>query len=82
MDLPVVVGRNVKRLRVERQLAQDELAHRADVHVTYLSGVENGRRNATLHVIERLARALRVPETRLLERQPASSPKPERQHGS
>lgn len=39
------VGMNVKRLRRERDLSQEELAHLADLHQTYLSAVENA--NAT-----------------------------------
>lgn len=68
MDLREVVGRNVRRLRLERGLAQDELAHRAGVHVTYLSGIENGRRNITLQVLERLATCFQVSEADLVTR--------------
>jgi transcriptional regulator with XRE-family HTH domain len=68
MDLRAVVGRNIRRLREERGLQQDALAHEADVHVTYLSGIENGRRNITLVVLERIARSLGVPETDLVDR--------------
>lgn len=49
-------------------MPQEELAHLADIHVTYLSGVENGHRNMTLAVLERIARALRVSEGQLLRR--------------
>lgn len=41
-------------------MPQEDLAHRADIHVTYLSGIENGKRNPGLLVIGRLARALNV----------------------
>jgi transcriptional regulator with XRE-family HTH domain len=68
MDLRAVVGRNIKRLREERGLQQDALAHEADVHVTYLSGIENGRRNITLMVLERLAKSLGVSEADLVQR--------------
>ena len=68
MELRAVVGRNIKRLRVEKGLQQDALAHDAGLHVTYLSGIENGRRNMTLAVLERVARTLGVPETELVER--------------
>jgi transcriptional regulator with XRE-family HTH domain len=70
MDLRAVVGRNIRRLREERGLQQDALAHEADVHVTYLSGIENGRRNITLLVLERLARSLGVSEADLVDRRP------------
>lgn len=68
MDLRSVVGRNIKRLREQRGLPQDELAHLADIHVTYLSGVENGHRNITLNVLERIAQALGVDEAALVQR--------------
>lgn len=68
MELRAVVGRNVKRIREARGLPQDELAHLAEIHVTYLSGVENGRRNITLNVLERIARALEVSEIELVGR--------------
>lgn len=68
MELRAAVGRNVKRIREAQGLPQDELAHRAAIHVTYLSGVENGRRNITLNVLERIARGLEVVESDLVKR--------------
>ena len=68
MNFRQIVGRNVKRLREQKGLPQDELAHAADIHVTYLSGVENGHRNMTLNVLERLARSLGVTEEDLVRR--------------
>jgi transcriptional regulator with XRE-family HTH domain len=69
MDLRAVVGRNIRRLRKEKGLQQDALAHDAGVHPTYMSGIENGRRNMTLAVLERVARSLGVPESELVDRQ-------------
>lgn len=66
MDLPKVVGTNIKRLREQRNVAQDALAHDAGIHVTYLSGVENGRRNITLLVLQRIAESLGVPASVLV----------------
>lgn len=68
MDLRRVVGRNIKAAREARGLQQDALAHEAGIHVTYLSGVENGHRNMTLNVLERIASALGVSETELVNR--------------
>ena len=68
MDLRAVVGRNIRRLRTEKGLQQDALAHEAGLHVTYLSGIENGRRNMTLLVLERVARSLGVQEVELVSR--------------
>lgn len=66
MDLRVVVGENVRALR--GLTPQDEVAHEAGIHTTYLSGIENGKRNITLRVLERLAAALGVTEVDLVRR--------------
>lgn len=58
MDVRVRVGLNLQALRRERGLSQEELAHRASVHQTYLSGVERGRRNPSVLVLAKLADAL------------------------
>ena len=53
-------GLAVKLIREERQLTQEELAHRAGIHRTYLSDIERGARNPSLINIEKLASALSV----------------------
>lgn len=58
MDVRQRVGLNVQRLRRKRALSQEELADRADIHQTYLSGVETGKRNPSLLVLQRIAEAL------------------------
>lgn len=58
MDWNGIVAANVRRLRVERKLTQEQLAHDADVDVTYLRGIERGRRNPSVAVVGRLAEVL------------------------
>jgi transcriptional regulator with XRE-family HTH domain len=58
MDVRERVGLNLQRLRRERGLSQEELADRASVHQTYLSGVERGKRNPSIAVLQRIAAAL------------------------
>ena len=60
MDLRRRLGMRVQALRAELGLSQDELAHRAGLHRTYVSGVERGVRNPTITLLERLAEALEV----------------------
>lgn len=52
------LGRRITMLRERKGWTQQELADRADMHQTYLCGVENGRRNSTVDVLDRLAEAL------------------------
>ena len=66
------VGLNVQRLRRDRELSQEELAHRSRVHQTYLSGVETGRRNPSVGVLGRIARALGVDIEELFRRSRAT----------
>jgi len=68
MDVRVRVGLNVQRARRERGLSQEELAHRAAVHQTYLSGVERGSRNPTILVLDKIARALDLDPADLMKR--------------
>jgi transcriptional regulator with XRE-family HTH domain len=56
MDVKKRVGLNLRRLREAQGLT--ELAHRANVHQTYLSGVEGGKRNPSIAVLDRIATAL------------------------
>ena len=58
MDVRQRVGVNLQALRKAKGLSQEELAHRAEVHQTYLSGVERGRRNPSILVLARIAAAM------------------------
>lgn len=58
MDVRTRVGLNLQALRRAKELSQEELAHRASVHQTYLSGVERGKRNPSIGVLARIAAAL------------------------
>ncbi len=53
-------GAHVRSLRLGLGLSQEEVAHRAGLHVTYLSGIERGKRNPSLKNLRRLAGALGV----------------------
>jgi transcriptional regulator with XRE-family HTH domain len=67
MDVRRRVGLNVKRFRAERGLSQEELAFECGLHRSYVSGVERGVRNPTVVVLEKIAKALKVATSLLLE---------------
>jgi len=69
MDVRRLVGKNLRRLRLEKGWSQEELAFRSKLDRTYVSGVERGVRNPTVLVLSRLGGALGVREAVLLERQ-------------
>jgi transcriptional regulator with XRE-family HTH domain len=61
-----VVADNVRSLRKEAELSQEELAHQAGLDRTYISQVERRQRNVTIVVLGKIAMALSVPPDRLL----------------
>lgn len=67
MDIRAVVGKNVRHFRELKGLSQEELAFDADLHRTYVSGVERGIRNPTVIIIAKLATALGIEPFKLLE---------------
>jgi two-component system, response regulator len=64
--ITALFGASVRSLRFRLGLSQEELAERADMHRTYIAGIERGGRNVTLKSIDRLARALGVTTADLL----------------
>ncbi len=60
MDVRRVVGTNLRRLRLERGLSQEALAHDADIAPSFLSQMENGKRSPTITMLQGLADTLRV----------------------
>lgn len=73
MDIRKIVGANVKRLREEVSLSQEAFADQCGLHRTYISGVERGVRNPTIEVLAKIAKALKVSPSVLLEPQPRIS---------
>lgn len=59
-DLRSGLGHRVRELRERIGLTQEQLAERANLHTTYISGIERGRRNPGLNILAQLAKALRV----------------------
>ena len=68
MDLRDVFAANLRRLRHEKGLSQDDLAYEAEVSRSYLSQLEKGAFYASLKIIGRLAEALGVGPAELLNR--------------
>jgi transcriptional regulator with XRE-family HTH domain len=60
MDLSRHFGAAVRRHRELIRLSQEELAERAGLDRTYVSGIERGRRNPSLKILQQLSDALGV----------------------
>jgi transcriptional regulator with XRE-family HTH domain len=61
-----IVGKNVRRFRRQKGLTQEQLAFDAEIDLTYVGGIERGKRNPSLMVMARIAEALSVPLTKLI----------------
>lgn len=68
MDVRRIVGLNIRKIRIEAGLSQEELAARMGVEQFYISGLEAGRRNATLVTLWKAAIALGVEPGLLVSR--------------
>lgn len=60
-------GEKVRFIRKERGLSQEQLAHNANLHRTYIGMIERAEKNITLLNIEKIAKALDVPVHELLK---------------
>jgi len=67
MHIRDVLARNLRRMRRDRGLSQEELAHRANIDRTYVSALERSIYSATIDVVDKLAQVLGVEASELLQ---------------
>ena len=60
MDIKERVGQRIRQLRKELELSQEALALKAEVDRTYVTDVENGGRNISVEILEKIIKALKV----------------------
>ena len=60
MDINEVFGKKVLERRLSLKISQETLANMADIDRTYLPDIEKGRRNVSLRVADKIAKALNV----------------------
>ena len=65
-DWRAVFGKNVRKYRQQRKLTQEQLAFESRIDLTYMGGIERGKRNPSLLVMARIADALGVQLLKLL----------------
>ncbi|WP_417212482.1 helix-turn-helix domain-containing protein [Bizionia sp.] len=59
-NILIKFGERVRKIRKEKGFSQEELAHKADLHRTYIGMIERAEKNITLINIEKIANALEV----------------------
>lgn len=58
MNIKTKFGNRVAFLRNEKGISQEKLAEYSNLHRTYISSLESGKRNVALQAIEKLAQGL------------------------
>jgi transcriptional regulator with XRE-family HTH domain len=66
MDAKAILGRFVRKLREQSQLTQEQLARKTGITYQYLSGLENGRENFSIDILESVSQALDLPLEKLV----------------
>ncbi len=54
------LGKNLKRIRIEKGISQGDIARELDVSRSFVSNIENGKTNPTLSTITKIAKAVGV----------------------
>jgi transcriptional regulator with XRE-family HTH domain len=66
MGLARIFGANVRKVRQDKGLSIEALAHEVGLAYTYLGQLERGQRNPSLAIVERIAAALSADAVELL----------------
>lgn len=67
MEIRKRVGALIRAHRELRELSQEKLAHESGVHRTYVSSLERGLRNPTVEVLHKIASAMGLTVSELLD---------------
>jgi transcriptional regulator with XRE-family HTH domain len=59
-NILIIFGNNVRKIRLEQKLSQEQLSYLANLHRTYIGMIERAEKNITLVNIEKIAKALKV----------------------
>lgn len=68
MDLKEIMAKNLRRVRHDRKLTQEELADRAGLSMRYVGAIERGDVSASVTVLGQIADALEIEPGELLKK--------------
>lgn len=63
--LPKSLGKKIQRRRKSLKLTQEELAEKVGISLVYMGYIEQGRYAPSLEVLNKIARALKIPLSEL-----------------
>ena len=66
-DIKIRFGRRLRELRLEKGWSQETLANLAEIDRTYIPGIESGKRNVSIVVVEKLSSVFKMSISDLLK---------------
>ena len=60
ISINLKIGERIRDLRLMKQLSQETLANMAEIDRTYMTGVESGKRNVSVKILEKIITALNI----------------------
>ena len=60
MDVLLQLGMRIRYLRRQMRMSQLDLAYESEVNKNYLSDLERGKRNPSVLILDRIAKALNI----------------------
>ena len=67
MKIQYILGKNIKKYRLTKKYSQEKLSDLCNLHRTYISNIELGKKSPSLFVIEKLAEVLEIEVMKLFE---------------
>jgi transcriptional regulator with XRE-family HTH domain len=67
MSIQEKIGNRIRELRQQKKISQEALANIAEVDRTYMTSVENGRRNISVVTLEKILIALGISFNKFFE---------------
>jgi transcriptional regulator with XRE-family HTH domain len=59
-NINLSIGKRIRELRKQKKLSQEELGWKAELHFTYIGGIERGEKNCSINTLSKVARGLEV----------------------
>ena len=59
-DVKIVIGKRVKEIRSSKGLSQEKLALKSNIDRTYITSVENGKRNISIEMIQKICKGMDI----------------------
>ena len=73
MDIKKIIGLRIKEFRKKRNMTQEQLAEKANLHTTFIAHIERGKKVCSIKSLQKIAVALNIPVFVLLQENDCAS---------